>query len=173
MGRANLQELLGPLGKLPKVWCEVLFVDPVSDIAVLGTPETQEATNQADAYDALVNAVEAIPVIALQYDRKVLREAQPGGGRFSGPLLDWPRAKADTWLLSLDRRWIKCRINARHRALAITDAAETIKPGMSGSPVLTRGGAVGVVCAGGSHGSGPQPVLAGCLPGWLLREVCP
>ena len=36
------KSLLGPLGKPPRIWCEVLFVDAVADLAVLGTPETQE-----------------------------------------------------------------------------------------------------------------------------------
>lgn len=58
--------------------------------------------------------------------------------------------------------------------IAITDAAQAIEGGMFGSPILTGDGAVGVVCNSGSHtrhkGGGPQPVLAGNLPGWMLRE---
>jgi hypothetical protein len=32
------QDLLATLGEQPSVWCQCLFVDPIADIAVLGTP---------------------------------------------------------------------------------------------------------------------------------------
>lgn len=55
---SNLEErtygnLLAPLGKKPRVWAECLFVNPVADIAVLGSPDTQDLFKEAAAYDAL------------------------------------------------------------------------------------------------------------------------
>src|SRR6266849_3477352 len=52
--------LLGPIGDQPKVWAECLFVDPIGDIAVLGSPDTQILPNEADMYEALTGA--AVPL---------------------------------------------------------------------------------------------------------------
>jgi hypothetical protein len=46
--------LLGPLGQERSVWAECLFVDPVSDIAVLGAPSHDDLREQSAAYEALV-----------------------------------------------------------------------------------------------------------------------
>lgn len=35
-------DLIGPLGEKPSVAVEALFVDPLSDLTVLGPPEDQE-----------------------------------------------------------------------------------------------------------------------------------
>jgi hypothetical protein len=47
--------LLGRLGDELSISAQVLFVDPVTDIAILGTPDNQEMWEQAEAYDALVD----------------------------------------------------------------------------------------------------------------------
>lgn len=47
------KNFLGPLGGKRQVWAECLFVDPIADIAVFGTPDTQDLYEQADAYDEL------------------------------------------------------------------------------------------------------------------------
>ena len=39
-GRTN-KRLLGPPDAEPTVWAECLFVDPISDLAVLGAPDSQ------------------------------------------------------------------------------------------------------------------------------------
>jgi hypothetical protein len=46
----------------PSVWCECLFADPVADVAVLGAPDNQELSDQADAYEALVAAATPVAV---------------------------------------------------------------------------------------------------------------
>jgi hypothetical protein len=56
------QDLLATLGEQPSVWCQCLFVDPIADIAVLGTPDSQELSDQADAYEALVEAATPLTV---------------------------------------------------------------------------------------------------------------
>jgi hypothetical protein len=48
-------KLIAPLGKKPTVWAECVFVDPIADIAVLGTPDSQELCEQADEWDALID----------------------------------------------------------------------------------------------------------------------
>jgi hypothetical protein len=52
--------LLGPLGGEPTISAEILFMDPVADIAILARPDTQEMLEQAKAYDMLVET--ALPL---------------------------------------------------------------------------------------------------------------
>ena len=48
------RNLLGRLGSELTVWTEVLFVDPVADIAVLGEPDGQELFDECEAYFQLL-----------------------------------------------------------------------------------------------------------------------
>jgi hypothetical protein len=83
---------------------------------------------------------------------------------------------AQAWLLSLDGNWFRCDAAGRH-LLWISNVAQKIASGMSGSPILADGKAIGVVCssdaAGGTSGlpCGPEPALLQCLPHWLATEV--
>lgn len=138
--------LLGPLGKKPTVWAACSFVDIVGDIAVLCQPDNQELSEQADAYDALVDAMTPLPIADAPED---------------GP----------AWLLSLDGKWNRCRVRHGNGPLWITDAAAGIKGGMSGSPIITEDGAIGVVSISGGGADydrhtegGPNPHLAYHLP---------
>jgi hypothetical protein len=81
-------------------------------------------------------------------------------------------------LLSLKNRWFACTV--RHfpnGMLSVSDAAEGIVGGMSGSPIITAdGAAIGLVCLSGGTGKvhtegGPNPRLMGNLPGWLLKML--
>jgi hypothetical protein len=54
------RELLAPLGGKPAVWAECLFADPVTDIAILGSPDNQELCEQANAYEAISGARNAV-----------------------------------------------------------------------------------------------------------------
>jgi hypothetical protein len=53
--------LLGPLKGKQTVWAECLFVDPITDIAVLGSPDNQELYDEAVAYEKLTE-VTPLPV---------------------------------------------------------------------------------------------------------------
>jgi len=142
--------LLGAVGKRSRVWAECLFVDPVADIAVFGSPDNQELAREAEAYEALMRSVTPLRVTEMD------KETVP--------------AK----LLSLSGSSFECVVSARGGGpLWIEDAAQPIVPGMSGSPILTQdGSAIGVVAASdnGSQG-GPNPRLASHLPGWLLGDL--
>jgi len=75
------QGLLGILkGSRSGIWAECLFVDPVADVAVLGSPDYQDFSDEADAYDDLTKEPPALRV----------------GDTRSGP----------GWVLSLDGRWV-------------------------------------------------------------------
>jgi hypothetical protein len=129
-------KLLGPLGAAPSVYAECLFVDPVADIAVLGSPDNQELFKQAEAYEALT-ADHAL----------TLSEA---------------RDEETAWLYMLDGSWEQ--VTAKHRSgpLWLEAKPDCILPGMSGSPILTDdGAAVGVVAIGTNNTemNGPHPYL--------------
>lgn len=158
------RKLLGPLGGKATVWAECLFVDPVADLAVLGTPETQALGEQADAYDTLVEATEPLTV---------------------GIAAPAPGDPVRVSLLSKKGEWFAC--NATHNGghWWLTGCASRIVGGMSGSPILDENGAaVGVVCAsavvGGQHAetlntpygmAGGNPRLGYHLPAGLLADL--
>jgi hypothetical protein len=152
--------LLGRLADAaPTVWCECVFVDPIADVAVLGGPDNQKLGEEAEAYEALI---EEAPALSIGEAADTDRMNKTDKGRVAQ-------------FLSLDGHWIPCRVRA-FRGLWIEDAAEAIRGGMSGSPIVDEhGAAIGVVCVSGGTESpdqqtkgGPNPRLTHCLPGWLL-----
>ena len=154
LGEKTYPDLLGPLGKQRRtVWAECMFVDPVADIAVLGTPDNQELHEEADAYDDLIEHATAVRI-------------------------DDPPEHTKAWLLRLNGLWGECIVqHLEGRGLWITEATLGIVGGMSGSPIVNdEGSAVGVLgISGGSpdplHTEGdPEPRLTHCLPGWILLE---
>jgi hypothetical protein len=150
------QGLLAPLGQKPAVSTECVFVDPVADIAVLGSPDNQTFCEQADAYEELVDAV--------------------------SPLLisDAPE-RGPAWLLSLTGELIPCVVDNAGGPLWIEDTPPGKYGGMSGSPIIAAdGSAIGVFVIGRGDGSvgveetgngGPSPRLTYHLPGWLLHDL--
>jgi hypothetical protein len=144
--------LLGPLGGELTVYAEVLFADPVADIAVLGEPDGQELYEENKAYCQLMT------------DEPLLMSPAPETSR--------------AWLLSLEGEWFEC--DAWHQSegpLWIRNAAEPIVGGMSGSPILNDdGAAIGVLCVSSkgrtdNREGGPNPYLAAHLPCWLGRKL--
>jgi hypothetical protein len=137
--------LLGPVGDEPTVCAECLFVDPIGDLAVLGSPDNQVLPNEADMYEALTKA--AVPLL----------------------MADAPK-DGQAWLLSLYGRWFRCNTQHSGGPLWLLNAEENIAPGMSGSPIVADdGSAIGIVCVEveGRRESGPNPRLAYNLPIWL------
>jgi hypothetical protein len=135
------------------VWAECLFVDPVADIAVLGSPDNQTFCEQAEAYETLTECAVFLPV--------------------SSPPKDGP-----AFVLSLAGDLIPCTVQCVESGplfLFDTGLEEGVAGGMSGSPVIAAdGSAIGVVCLGCNHpenGIGPNPCLIHHLPGWLLRAA--
>jgi hypothetical protein len=145
-------DLLGPLGRERRVWAECLFVDPVADIAVLGGPDNQEFVHQAKAYEELVNEAEPLSM-------RLCQDEEEG------------------WLFALDaKHWFRCTVYCP-QTLWIANAAEAIRGGMSGSPILAADGTAIAVCCT-SRGTedeethtegGPNPGYLN-RPGWLLNE---
>ena len=142
--------LLAPLGDQPRAWAMCRFVDPIADIAVLGSP----GNPHADEYKALMQSASALSI----------------GGSLRNPVNFWVPAR----LLSLDsRRWFSCTVRHFGGPLWITHAAERVLSGMSGSPIVAEAGtAIGVVCTiTFPREGGPNPRLSHNLPGWLLGDT--
>jgi hypothetical protein len=153
--RRRTYRVLGDLHGEARVAAECLFVNPIADIAVLGSP-AQEFYKQARAYDSFVE------------DRPALRIGQATNG--------------DGWVLSLDGKWIATRLEVSpgfRRSFLEIDATVA---GQSGSPILnSTGRAVGVVVIGcetidrktgtkTNDRADFQVILTDSLPGWLLRK---
>jgi len=152
------EALLGPIGQDPTASAECLFLDPIGDIAVLGPPDDQTLYNEWEAYTALMEAADPLPI---------------ADAPMSGP----------AWLLSLGGQWFRCNVQHNGGALWISDASERIVGGMSGSPILAEdGSAIGALCTGsctveliaeavadeGQTESGPNPRLVYHLPSRFL-----
>jgi hypothetical protein len=115
--------LLGPLGEAPTVSAECQFINPVADIAVLGPPDRDAAGYEKwDAYRALLADMVALPILATAPE------------------------EGTALLLSLSGNWFECIADQTGGMLWLSNAAEPIQGGMSGSPVLTPAGAcIGII----------------------------
>jgi hypothetical protein len=152
--------LLGPLRGKRTVWAECLFVDPVADIAVLGSPDNQMLSNQAAAYDRLIDGMEALQVteapaqgerLLMSGDAKI-RVPTPGSG--------------GAYVLSLGGRVLEGIVSRSARWLSFR-SVDPIKAGMSGSPILSpTGEAIGLIST-----SDMGPPLLDCLPAHILRAL--
>lgn len=132
--------LLGQLnGEKNTVAAECLFVDPVADIAVLGSPDDQVFEHEPEAYDALTGEVPTLR----------MGKARSGKG----------------WILALDGvNWIQTKIAVHAGVYGTGLEIGPTEGGMSGSPILNhQGTAVGVVAS-----TMQQGILTLNLPGWLL-----
>jgi hypothetical protein len=158
------QKLLGPLGGEPTVWAECLFVDPIADIAVLGSPDNQALSAEADAYEELVGGAVALKIVdAPKMVRKRTRARVVMGHRIDPVTYDDPK-KCRARVLSLEGEWLKCTVTRFHRALAAVDE-DLFKGGMSGSPILLPNGeAMGLIST-----DRQSPVLTYCLPWWFFK----
>jgi hypothetical protein len=86
---------------------------PVADIAVLGAPDNQVMSKQADAYEALVEAATALTVaeppskpIPEEVTRLVKMEKQIGA---TGQV-QWADRQCPGVLLSLNNQWFPCMV---------------------------------------------------------------
>jgi hypothetical protein len=164
--------LIGIIGEEPSLWAECVFVDPVSDLAVLGAPDNQEVYEEWLAYKDMIDAATPLSIGGLRLSRSsvVLSSGE------TETILRKPQADCSAWLLSLDGEWFRCSITGLGRSLWISGATADIVGGMSGSPILNDDGeAIGVVCVSSSadkdRGGGPNPFLARNLPGWLIEKT--
>jgi hypothetical protein len=152
--------LLGPLGGKRTVWAECLFVELMADIAVLGHPDHPDLTDQADAYDRLLGGMAALRVAdapaqgeeLLTHGDMKFRKPTPGVG--------------PAYVLPLRSRWLPGTVSHSAKWLNF-NPPDSIKSGMSGSPILSATGeAIGLIST--NHDG---PALTDCLPPHLLRGL--
>lgn len=112
-------DLLGSLGGERTVCAEALFVDPTSDLVVLGEPDVVMLPDEWRTYMEFMER----------------------------PALTVGLAKQSGWLLSLEGDWLPCKCESTdpaERWLKVSGA--NIEGGMSGSPIVDdEGHAMGVV----------------------------
>jgi hypothetical protein len=157
---------IGALDGPRNVWAECVFVDPVADLAVFCEPDNQQFPDEAQDYCRLTESATPFALRKLGFRRQ--RHRLPDGQIMSGPR----KAVSEALMLSLDGEWFSCWITSAGRALWIEDAAQPIRSGMSGSPIiLPDGSAIGVMCVSTEREGGPNPALFASLPAWLVREA--
>ena len=154
------QELLAPLGSEPMVWATCLFVDPVSDIAALGQPDNQALSDEADAYDQLLDGMETLAIA----------DAPAQGSEkltFGNSQVEKPTPR--------DRRAYFRSTAIGSRATSRAEAAGLTSSRATCSRVACRARrsylddkAIGVVSV--DH---LNPVLMDTLSPWLLRSIIP
>ena len=175
-------KLLAPLGEQPTVWCECLFVDPIADIAVLGSPDYETLSEEAEAYVALVEAATSLTV-AEPPSQPIPEEVAQLAELAKTIWGNWISSRGKTQMPRLLAVADQSVVSVHSRAfiptacsLLILDAARGIAGGMSGSPIIAEDGtAIGIVCLGSGSKTafegGPNPRLMGNLPGWLLQSL--
>jgi hypothetical protein len=143
-----LPDLLGKLGDEPSIAAQCIFIDPVADVAVLCTPDTQaeELAADAEAYEALIEAATPLKI---------------------GRAIPW-ETPMPVSLIALDGHEITGVADHCGMSLGITKMSDPTVKGMSGSPVIDRqGDAIGIVNLYAGGESVAASLLAN-LPGWLL-----
>lgn len=139
-------KIVASLDRKRRIWAECLFVDPVSDLAVLGEPDGQILYEESEAYLELASNSEFLTIGSLR------------------------KGKTTVWMLSRDLEWFPCTVRSNSKRLSVIEAEGKIESGMSGSPILNSDGkAIGVVCNGSSGQWNSQPILFKCLPPWILN----
>jgi hypothetical protein len=113
LAERTYQPILGPLGEKPTVWAELLFADPIADIAVLASPDNQELSEQAEAYERLLDGAHPLSIV----DPPALRPERVRVGK------EWIERYAPgrgaVRLLSLDGKWMKARVLRHKRCLTV------------------------------------------------------
>jgi hypothetical protein len=151
------RNMLGSLGSAPTVACECLFINPIADVAVVGVPDTQTYSDEADRYRALLEY--ATPF-------RITEAAE----------------KARGFIFNLEGEWFECQVQWMQNGdgpLWVSKLAQPIEGGMFGSPIVSEtGNAIGIVSASvieteedaaTDEFGASNPRLMRDLPLWLLR----
>ena len=139
-------DFIGPLKEKPSITVECLFVDPVSDLAVLGPPDREKLSDKYEGYRGLVMRRPTLPIAPLR--QTAIRSRGAAG-----------------WLLSIDGAWVSCKVRQRNGTLSM-ETAEAFAAEMLGSPILNaRGVAIGAISYT------VHPHLCDRLPAWLARAA--
>jgi hypothetical protein len=148
-------KIIGPLTTDERtIWAELCVDNLADDLAVLAEPDCQELSDQCAEYETFTEAAITIgkpPAVVPSYQW----DTTPGTAAF---------------VLSLGGEWQRCTVHNGGRYLSIKEA-DSIKSGMSGSPIIdAKGAAIGLLSTSGDSLS-INPSLMDCMPPWLLRKL--
>jgi hypothetical protein len=152
--RETTRDILGPLGDNTLISADILFADPISDIAVLGSPNDPALSARVSAYHELICTIMPLKV---------------------GGAIPWD-TPAPVRLIALDGRPIEGVVRHVGGWLYMDNLSAPIQPGMSGSPVLDEAGAAIALVSESSKTVGRievghLPRLIACLPGQFLINL--
>lgn len=135
-------------------WLEVMAVEPVSDIAVLGMADDQEFPEHAEKFHRFVETTIALEIVESHY-------------KPFAPFTSHIYAHKDTWLVATSHTY------QENSPCFCTDVP--IEGGTSGGPIVTEEGRLLGVAANASVGernnAGSHPLIRQCLPHWIWRRV--
>jgi hypothetical protein len=147
------------------VWAECLFVDPIADIAVLGQPDSQALSEEADAYNELIGTLTPLAV-ADAPKQGVELLTLPGFGGRSRQIKTPTPGEGAAFVLSLDGEWREGKVERRGNLLSF-EPENLFVSGMSGSPILNvDGAAIGVVSVDFMN-----PVIVDNLSAHLVQSI--
>ena len=151
------KQIVGPIGSQPSIWAECVFADPVADIAVLASPDSQSLGEAWEVYEVFMEALE--PFQALTDVPDSLADLSSDSLTFQGRIL------------SLRGEWQTCKIRRIGHFLFVD--GNIVKGGMSGSPIVVGEMASGVLALGTETVGGSLLAQASlsCLPMWLFSEL--
>jgi hypothetical protein len=173
-------DLLGRIGREPHVSASCLFLDPISDIAILSSPGGEISKERVDAYEALTASVVPLQIS----DAKSWSNA-------TGE--EWRNAEVPVWVLLPSGELVSCKVEYSSdpvgsygipdNSVLLTAVDEIPRPdgwsprdpllvnlsdspGMRGSPIVVADGSAIAVMDGYRSGA----LLTDHLPRWLLRD---
>ena len=148
---AHHEEVETHLGKFRAA---IFFVDPVSDIAVLGHADYQgDLPEDAAAFDSFCDSTEGFPLC---------RQKMEWNSHLPFPVS----------ILNQDGEWMpgQARFCLERPILFTVDTLSPIDAGASGGPILNAAGELlALVSNGTSYGTHPYVYRA--LPEWILSEI--
>jgi hypothetical protein len=131
------------------------FLDPVSDLAVLGEPDSQTFPTDADAFWRFCESTRPVSIFTDTVTRF---------------------EKIRSWILNLNLEWVRAEMAQHGESGHIwgMTATKKIQGGASGGPIVDKSGRLlGIVSVASdgdmSEGSAPNPNLA--LPIWILKII--
>lgn len=139
-------------------------VEPVKDIAVLGSLDEQDFSSEAEAYEEWYKSIEPIPLCVRKYKRFL---------------------EFDAFIFTHEGTWIngKAAHYGEDDSILIFDSTELIKGGTSGGPIVNEHGELlGVVSNTSQNSSvksqgeskvytGSHPRASSILPVWVVRRI--
>lgn len=133
------------------IMVNLLAVEPVSDIAVLGIIDSQEFPEEADKFEKFCNHTRPVKLFRKDFDLFV----------------EYP-----AYIYTHLREWLTCKVEKTFPTAnkLVLNPEKAIQPGTSGSPVVNDAGElIGVVSVGGLDGS--IPFLRSSLPVYLYKAM--